>query len=243
MLGVGPFTSNTWLTAHTLDRDEAEVPPASSPKQLDVAREELRGLFVLGLIAVIATVRSTVGTSYSISIGSTSLDIVPLLNFILVMWSIYAFLIVLGLSVSDACLSFARIFLILGLVVTMIISTLAAVLGYAPYSYYIAALALASVMLLMLPKYLLALPKKLRRANGTFKISLDFVAGMTLFTVFLLLFELALSNSPRVDYGQDATLVGLVSIVGIALARFWRFVSAHRGRLPQKRTRTRTKLA
>jgi hypothetical protein len=207
---------------------EAQVLPDSSRKQSDDSREELRGLFVLGLIAVIATVRSVVGASYSISIGAISFNIVPILNLIIVTWSIYAFLVVLGLSVSHIFLSYARIFLVLGLIVTIMISALAAVLGYAPYSYYILALALTGFVVLIVPQRLMDLVRNLRQVRSDFKITLDFAVGVILYTVFLLLVLLALSNSPRVDYGQDLTVVGLLSILALAFVRLWRFISARR---------------
>lgn len=63
----------------------------------DTHREEIRGLFVLGLLAVLATVRIQ-NQKMMVTIGQLTLDAIPILDFTLVMWSFYAFFTVLGLS-------------------------------------------------------------------------------------------------------------------------------------------------
>ena len=63
----------------------------------DFRKEELRGLFVLGLLAVFASVRVQY-SSFMVQFGQLSLDIIPLLNIIIILWSLYAFFMVLGLS-------------------------------------------------------------------------------------------------------------------------------------------------
>jgi hypothetical protein len=63
----------------------------------DDRKEEVRGLFVLGLLAVFASIRVQY-SSFMVQFGQLSLDIIPLLNVIVVLWSLYAFFMVLGLS-------------------------------------------------------------------------------------------------------------------------------------------------
>lgn len=60
-------------------------------------KEEIRGLFVLGLLAVLASVRVQ-NEEMMVSIGQISINIIPLLDIIIILWSFYAFFMVFGLS-------------------------------------------------------------------------------------------------------------------------------------------------
>jgi len=60
-------------------------------------REEIRGLFVLGLLAVIASVRIQ-NDEVMVIIGENSYDVVIFLHVMRFLWSFYAFFMVLGLS-------------------------------------------------------------------------------------------------------------------------------------------------
>ena len=59
--------------------------------------EEIRGLFVLGLLAVMVTVRIQTST-IPITLGQLSFDLIPWLDITISLWSLYAFFMVLGLS-------------------------------------------------------------------------------------------------------------------------------------------------
>ena len=60
-------------------------------------REEIRGLFVLGLLAVIASVRIQ-NDEIMVIIDEHSYNVVIFLDVMIVLWSFYAFFMVLGLS-------------------------------------------------------------------------------------------------------------------------------------------------
>jgi len=188
--------------------------------------EELRGIFVLGLIAAIATVRYAIGNSFTIPVGSRSVDIVPILNLILVTWSAYAFLVVLALSTSrwsTVFLGYARIFLYMGLILTLVVLYFSFLGGYAPTSYYVSLLFVAYASL-ALPKYLISIFKKPKRVN-VMKIDMESVAGMVFGISLVLLVALGLTNLLPLIYAQVTTVVGLVGVLVTALVRFRRFIS------------------
>ncbi len=61
--------------------------------------EEARGLFILGLLAVLITVKlQSPAGKLNITIGQLSADLMPILDNIIILWSLYAFFMVLGLS-------------------------------------------------------------------------------------------------------------------------------------------------
>jgi len=60
-------------------------------------KEELRGLFTLGLLAVLVAVRLQ-NEKLMVTIGQSSLDFIPFVNMTIIMWSLYAFFMILGLS-------------------------------------------------------------------------------------------------------------------------------------------------
>jgi len=79
--------------------------------------EEIRGLFVLGLLAVLTSVRVQY-SKMSVTIGQSSFDVVVFFDLTIVFWSLYAFFMVFGLSedmlgktIAEACRSAATAFL------------------------------------------------------------------------------------------------------------------------------------
>jgi hypothetical protein len=60
-------------------------------------REELRGLFVLGLLAVVASVRIQ-SKNITFIINGNPYDVAVFLDIMLITWSFYAFFMILGLS-------------------------------------------------------------------------------------------------------------------------------------------------
>lgn len=63
----------------------------------DLRKEEIRGLFVLGLLAVLSSIRIQ-NSTMMVTIGQLSFNIIPLLDITIVLWSFYAFFMVFGLS-------------------------------------------------------------------------------------------------------------------------------------------------
>lgn len=83
----------------------------------DIKQEEIRGLFVLGLLAVLASVRIQYGTM-PLAIGGASYDVVLFLDSTIVLWSFYALFMVFGFSAdmigestSKICRDIAKLFL------------------------------------------------------------------------------------------------------------------------------------
>ena len=59
--------------------------------------EELRGIFVLGLLAVLVVIRYQ-NKQLMVQIGQSSFDFIPLINLTIILWSAYAFFMVFGVS-------------------------------------------------------------------------------------------------------------------------------------------------
>jgi hypothetical protein len=74
--------------------DESE-----KPTSVYLGREEIRGLFTLGLLAVVATVRiQYLDREITIPINGTQYVITPFFDVMIGLWSLYAFFMVLGIS-------------------------------------------------------------------------------------------------------------------------------------------------
>lgn len=60
-------------------------------------KEEIRGLFVLGLLAVLASIRVQ-NEKMMVTVGQISFNVIPLLDITIILWSFYAMFMVFGLS-------------------------------------------------------------------------------------------------------------------------------------------------
>ena len=60
-------------------------------------RDEIRALFIFGLLAVLASIRVQ-NSQLIVTIGFGSVDLIPYIDFIIELWSLYAFFMILGLS-------------------------------------------------------------------------------------------------------------------------------------------------
>jgi hypothetical protein len=69
----------------------------SSEHSRETKKEEIRGIFVLGLLAVLASVRVQYSTMM-VNIGRSSFEAIVFLDFTIVLWSFYALFMVFGLS-------------------------------------------------------------------------------------------------------------------------------------------------
>jgi hypothetical protein len=69
------------------------------PSTAYFGREEIRGLFTLGLLAVVTSIRiQYLDKLMTISINERIVDLTSVFDLIIVLWSLYAFLMVLGVS-------------------------------------------------------------------------------------------------------------------------------------------------
>mgnify|MGYP001090432480 CR=1 FL=1 len=108
--------------------------------------EELQALYVLGLIAVLATMKFAAGNSYLVPFGTIQINIIPLVDVILIFWGLYAFLMALGFSLGESLRAFmiplSQVFLLFGFFLAFAVAIFTFLLGLSPVSYYIAVLAL-----------------------------------------------------------------------------------------------------
>ena len=71
-------------------------------KKEEFRKEELRGIFALGLLAVLVSFRYAQGhDTIMFNFGAGSFDLVPMLDITIALWSLYAFFMVIGLSVDE----------------------------------------------------------------------------------------------------------------------------------------------
>jgi hypothetical protein len=81
----------------------------NNSSDIDLKKEEIRGLFVLGLLAVLASIRAQ-SDKIMVTFGELSFDMIPLLNITIVLWSFYAMFMVFGLSEDMLGKSASRVF-------------------------------------------------------------------------------------------------------------------------------------
>ena len=110
--------------------------PKKKLLERDFRNEEIRGLFVLGLLAVLSSLRVQSDT-LTVSIGQLSFNIIPIMDITIILWSFYAFFMVFGLSedvigktASNAFREAAKSFLYFNFVVLVSLSLL---FGYIAY--------------------------------------------------------------------------------------------------------------
>jgi len=70
--------------------------PSHLQSKTELKREELRGLFVLGLLAILIVIRFQ-NEKLMVTMGESSFDFIPLITITIVWWSMYALFMVLGL--------------------------------------------------------------------------------------------------------------------------------------------------
>ena len=106
-------------------------------------REELRGIFILGLLAVLVVIRYQ-NEPLMVQIGQSSFDFIPWLNLTIILWSLYAFFMIFGLSddaigknLAEMFRNISIIFLRLDFIWSAFIGTLYFFVGYFPRSLWI----------------------------------------------------------------------------------------------------------
>jgi len=102
----------------------------------DTRKEEIRGLFVLGLLAVLSSIRIQ-NNEMIVGIGQASFNIIPWIDITIVLWSFYAFFMVLGLSedligksISSSFREVSKTFLGLNYVLLVFLSLLTFIVGF-----------------------------------------------------------------------------------------------------------------
>jgi len=73
--------------------------PSEKPTSIHLGREEIRGLFTLGLLAVVASIRIQYqDREMTVPINGTNYVVTPFFDWMIFLWSFYAFFMVMGIS-------------------------------------------------------------------------------------------------------------------------------------------------
>jgi hypothetical protein len=160
--------------------------------------EEIRGIFVLGLLAVLIAIKlQSPSGKLDVTLGQLkNLDIMPLINFIIILWSLYAFFMVFGLSedvvgktISQMFRGIARACLLMNFV---LLAFLGAFYGYFAYPTrlpYVIGLILIILIFGALKEFLKARkkPKKQSRWKLTIKGLKENLSVLMLFGLFVII--------------------------------------------------------
>jgi hypothetical protein len=191
-------------------------------KQLNITKkEEIRGLFVLGLLAVLTSVRVQY-SKMNVTIGQSSFDVIVFFDLTIIFWSFYAFFMVFGLSedmlgksIAEVCRSAATAFLQFNFVALSLLGLIIA--------YYAYPTRLPYVLILLGLFALLALFRKLRmREKKPIKIELRKLLKSSLYpllimVLFFSLLLIMLSTSEQVVI--PCFVIGLIAIVCLFIVK------------------------
>lgn len=185
-------------------------------------KEEIRGLFVLGLLAVLSSIRVQ-NETMMVSIGQISINIIPFLDITIILWSFYAFFMVFGLSedmigrtASNVFREAAKAFLYFNFLILAFLSLLLGYFGYPTRLPW--ALGLLSILILY------ALVVKLReiRRRKSIKFNLKEIIKSNLsplLSIVTILCFAMIMFSAYEQYVIPFFVIGCVTIV------IWLFVS------------------
>jgi hypothetical protein len=106
-------------------------------------REELRGIFTLGLLAVLVAIKLQ-NKTLMVTVGKTRVDIIPLINVTIIFWSLFAFFMILGLSrdvigktLAGVFRTLSKAFLLIYFGLTAIFGTVYFTSGYPTRSFWV----------------------------------------------------------------------------------------------------------
>lgn len=148
-----------------------QVKSLSSNQQEEVSRsEEVRAIFIFGLLAVFAYVKTQYKT-LTLTYSYGSFNLIPLINILIILWSMYAFFMVLGLSedtIGKIAYSFkqgSKMFLQFSFMLLGVFAVLFGFIVYGLRLLYGLAIILG-VLIASLVIYLHRRPKPLRKGFG-----------------------------------------------------------------------------
>lgn len=193
----------------------------TSQSDMTERREEVRGLFVLGLLAVLVVVRFQ-SEKLMVPIGESSFDLMPLMDITIILLSLYAFFMVLGISddvigktLAEWFRNISKLFLRLDFILTGFLGTLYFILGYSTRALWIIGfIGTVSVIAVLLSLRKMKLKEIRKKYNVT---KLDFLS-----IVFSLI--LAISASGLLLYPDEQYLVvffvlGIISFLSFIYVR------------------------
>ena len=193
----------------------------SKGQSREIKKEEIRGLFVLGLLAEIASVRVQYG-SMTVTVGQATYNVSVFLDFTIVLWSFYAFFMVfafsgdmLGETLSDICKDIAKMFLQLNFVM---LSVLGLVFGFSAYPTRMPwAFGLVGVFLVFqLIKRFRLVKRKPVRFNLKESLKSN-ISPILLLVLFLSVFFIILGASDQ--YVLPSFVAGCLAIVALFIVR------------------------
>jgi hypothetical protein len=195
--------------------------PSHLQSGTEYRREELRGLFTLGLLAVLVVIRFQ-NEKLPVKIGQSSIDFIPFINFTIILWSLYAFFMVLGLSDDVIGNSLAEMFrnlskycLRLDFILSAILGTLYFILGYSTRSLWIIGLIGSSSLCVILLSLRKTKIKKIWKKPKITKLDLLESGSIILF----LIFAMALFLYPDEQYLVVFFVLGLGSFIAFGLVK------------------------
>ncbi|MEM3490046.1 MAG: hypothetical protein QXO75_10405 [Nitrososphaerota archaeon] len=202
--------------------------------------EEIRGLFVLGLLAVLATIRLQ-RDKMIVTIGQVSFDIIPLLDITIVLWSFYAFFMVLGLSediigktTSEAFRNLSKTFLSIDFALLAMISLIASLQAFLAFFYAFPTRSLLILILItIIISYKIHAPlKKLKPTIVIMPFSELLIIMMTIVLVFVIMLIIIFPE----QYVVPIFLIGVFFELIYIIAE--RKIKKTRNKKPMSRLRT-----
>lgn len=190
--------------------------------------EEIRGIFVLGLLAVLITIKlQSPSATLNVTIGQLTLNIIPLLNIIITSWSLYAFFTVFGLSedivgksISEMFRVIAKIILRLNFILVVFFGALYGILGYPTRLPYVIGLLLILTLFVALKELskVRKKPKKPIRLKLTRKVLKE---NLSMLMGFVLLVIVAIIMAYPDDWIRfPSFIIGCVCVVVFGIISF-----------------------
>jgi len=177
--------------------------------------EERRALFVLGLIAALATIRFGAGVSWQVSIGDQKFNVIPIIDVLLGWWLLYEFFMVLGISawkdLQQYIIDFARLLFLLGLLFIVTIGSVLFLFSYPPFSFYLGGLLLAWLIGQSASSIRRHLATTRDARKGRFRITVESLAKIGAYGSGLVLLT-GLSQTQKLLDPQHAVIVMIIGI-------------------------------
>lgn len=186
-------------------------------------REELRGLFVLGLLAVVASIRIQ-SKEMTIIISEKSYNVSIFLDIMLILWSFYAFFMVLGFSEdiigkksSNMFKEISTWYLYSSFVILAILSIVFSLAIYPTRTPWVLAfLPILFVYLLVRRLVRIKRPLRINRKNLWKRVRLNL--HQVLMSIFMICFLLIMFGTSE-NFIIPSFIIGSASLIGFLIAR------------------------
>jgi lysylphosphatidylglycerol synthetase-like protein (DUF2156 family) len=195
---------------------------SNSNPDINDKRENLRGIFVLGLLAILIVVRYQ-NPTLKVTIGQSNPDITPLINITILCLSLYAFFMVLGASddvigkhLSEMFRNLSKMCLWLDFSLSAILGIIYFVVGYSTRAIWILTLMLFCIVFVSVLS--IARKIKLREILKKHNITrLDLLERIA--TILFLAFLAAMFYYPDEQYLVIFFILGFICFISFCLVR------------------------